>query len=114
LISWVYAELAKSCREHGARPYLLFLPKPENELNRRQSFNELAEIARSNGIGILDISDAYDSVGDLQSLWVASWDNHPNKRGHELLAEALMRVLKGPTGRELLQSSSDKPSHPTE
>lgn len=114
MIRWVYAELAKSCREHGVRPYLLFLPKPENELSRGRAYKELADIAQSQGIGVLDISDAYDSAGDLQALWVAPWDNHPNARGHQLLADALIRVLQTPAGRELLKPRDEANARPTQ
>jgi hypothetical protein len=111
LIRWVYAELAKSCRQHGARPYLLLLPKPESDPDSAQEFKEIAHIAEGNGIGVLDITDAYASAGDLQSLWVAPWDNHPNARGHKLLADAFLRELQTPAGRDLLKPRAEAKTH---
>jgi len=114
LIRWVYAQLADACRRHGVRPYLLFLPKPEYDLGREQAFKELAQIAESNGIGVLDISHAYDGERDLHSMWVAPWDNHPNVRGHQLLADEFLRVVQGPVGRELLTPAAEASPTPRE
>ena len=55
-----------------------------------------------------------DSAGDLQSLWVAPWDNHPNARGHKLLADALERAFREPIGREMLRPRSEAQIQPTQ
>jgi hypothetical protein len=110
LLRWAYGRLAESCRQHGVRPYLLFLPKPEYDFASKKAFAALAEIAEDNGIGVLDITGAYDGELDLHSLWVAPWDNHPNVRGHQLLADELLGALRGPAGRDVLSPAASAPS----
>lgn len=75
---------------------LLFLTIPRPEvldaavLERVQGMKDHVQEV---GMLTADISDAYDSVADLESLWIARWDRHPNKSAHELLAEKLYQVL---------------------
>jgi hypothetical protein len=89
---------------------LLFLPKPEYDFASKKAYEELAQIAQGYGIGILDITGAYDGELDLHSLWVAPWDNHPNVRGHQLLADELLSALQGPAGRDLLNPTAPAPA----
>ena len=44
------------------------------------------------GLPIFDLFDVYP-VAERASLRVAPWDNHPNKRGHELIADRLYEDL---------------------
>ena len=44
-------------------------------------------------IPLFDVRDTYKDVSDLEGLWIAPWDRHPNASGHELLAARVYRSL---------------------
>ena len=58
--------------------------EPEDVPNR--------EAIEAAGLPIFDLFDVYPS-SERASLRVAPWDNHPNKRGHELIADRLYAEL---------------------
>jgi hypothetical protein len=68
---------------------LIPMPKDAPGVTMRE---RVLEIARSAGFTVMDLSDVYGDV-DQRSLVVAEWDRHPNRRGHELIAERLLPAL---------------------
>jgi lysophospholipase L1-like esterase len=54
--------------------------------------DQIRQLAAENGIGLADSFAAYREylkTGDLSDL--LSWSNHPNRKGHELVARELLR-----------------------
>jgi D-alanyl-lipoteichoic acid acyltransferase DltB (MBOAT superfamily) len=93
LLDAVYAEFVARARAQGIEPIAVFLPEPEPGAAANQRIPEQMERAASAGFTVLDVSDAYADEPDLEALWVARWDRHPNARGHALLADAVHREL---------------------
>jgi D-alanyl-lipoteichoic acid acyltransferase DltB (MBOAT superfamily) len=91
----IYQRVVRACRDHGARPFALFIAQPRIESPealipiRRQ-----VEIAREAGLTTIDLLDTYAGAPDLASLWVAPWDRHPNSRGHAMLGDRMYRALR--------------------
>lgn len=70
-----------------------------------QPICELVErFARESGLPVLDLLDAFRGLPDAE-LWVSSWDQHPNARGHAVAAEALR-----PFAAELLRLPAASPA----
>ena len=67
---------------------------PETERGElRQHAEQIRRLAAEHEVGLADSLAAFDHYmecgGDLSDL--LSWSNHPNRRGHELVAEELLR-----------------------
>jgi hypothetical protein len=99
LLLWVYEQMVKECRDHGAVPMVGFirLVTHDPERDRREAAGQV-EVARRAGFHVIDMVDAYDSLPDLDAIWLAPWDHHPNAKGHRLIADRLyagiVRVLE--------------------
>jgi len=94
LLDWVFTEFVGVCKESGVEPWVMFLPRPEYRDGEQQVIQGLMARAGKAGFTVLDMSGAYDSVADFETLWIAKWDAHPNAAGHRLLAEKLYANLK--------------------
>jgi D-alanyl-lipoteichoic acid acyltransferase DltB (MBOAT superfamily) len=91
LLDWLYRELVAQGTANGTQSVFVFLP----QLERGDWEDETAEtlsLAENAGFHIIDMSDIYDGLEG--SLAIAEWDNHPNARGHELIAERLAAETK--------------------
>jgi hypothetical protein len=91
---WVDTQFVERCRKRGVVPVLMMIPHPgvnpaEVDARKRRSM----EIAAQAGMTVIDMSKAYDSV-DKKSLWITSWDSHPNAQGHRLLAEGFYEGIR--------------------
>jgi lysophospholipase L1-like esterase/D-alanyl-lipoteichoic acid acyltransferase DltB (MBOAT superfamily) len=98
VVGRVYAEFAARARARGVRPLAAFLPRPEAIRGERERIAEQMELAERAGFRVLDLSPAFGNAGDLEALWVARWDRHPNARGHRMLADALYPALRAELG----------------
>jgi lysophospholipase L1-like esterase len=56
----------------------------------RREFLRLAKAAK---LEVIDLSPAFDSVVDRNTLMLAKWDQHTNALGHRLLADKLYQGL---------------------
>jgi acyl-CoA thioesterase I len=68
----------------------LALPGPADELSQHAA--QVRDLASEYGVGLVDslaVFDRYQQAGALSDL--LSWPNHPNRRGHELVAQELLR-----------------------
>jgi hypothetical protein len=58
-------------------------------------------LARAAGLEVIDLSPAFDSVTDRNTLTIAKWDEHTSALGHRLLADklydGLVPLLFGPS-----------------
>ena len=50
------------------------------------------QLAEEAGFIVLDLSGIYKNQ-DIKSLHVAEWDDHPNGKGHQLIAARLYEAL---------------------
>jgi D-alanyl-lipoteichoic acid acyltransferase DltB (MBOAT superfamily) len=94
LLRWLYGQVAQRCRERGIVPMAGFIPHTgEITPEMRALVVRQMELAREAGLVVIDMTGAYAGA-DLQSLWIAPWDSHPNADGHRLIAEKLYDGLK--------------------
>lgn len=54
---------------------------------------EITNMVRMAGFFVISLERAYDGW-DRSPLNLAPWDNHPNAKAHELLAQQLFNKLK--------------------
>ena len=88
----VYREIVDQSRARGIVPVWIFLPQVQ-EGPWQEETPEMLRIAREAGFKIIDLGDIYKGV-DAGSIRLAEWDEHPNVRGHELIAQRLYRELE--------------------
>jgi alginate O-acetyltransferase complex protein AlgI len=91
LLSWLYEHIVTACRAQGVIPVWVFVPQIY-EGTWVEETRPALNLAREHGFLTIDLSDAYEGV-DTSSLKLAEWDEHPNARGHAILAERLYRAL---------------------
>jgi len=89
LIDWCLNHLNKKCAEKNIDFSLILFPSLDN---KTQNLNEIERLAKKNKITYYDISRAYQNY-DYDRLKIAKWDNHPNARGHKLIANALYEEI---------------------
>jgi D-alanyl-lipoteichoic acid acyltransferase DltB (MBOAT superfamily) len=98
VLSSIYRGVVEQCRAHGALPIAVFIPQPRIEGPEAMvEIRRQIELARQAGLRTIDLLDTYHGA-ELESLWVATWDRHPNARGHAMLAERLSRALQHELG----------------
>ncbi|MFC4634283.1 SGNH/GDSL hydrolase family protein [Dokdonia ponticola] len=85
IINWCLNHLKQKCSEKGIDFSLILFPSLENKTN---NLNNIEQLIKKNKIHYYDIRDAYLNY-DHDLLKIAEWDNHPNTKGHELIANAL-------------------------
>lgn len=92
LLRRLYRRFADDVRAHGARPVFVFLQVP-TDTEKTQDVQGVYSILAETGVPVLDLWGAFDSVPDRKSLWITSWDDHTNAKGHALIAERLYQQL---------------------
>ncbi len=92
LLGWAYSAIANDCRDIGAMPVWVFLPRL-NEQASAPAIRQLFELAKEAGFEILDLTGVYDGV-DVDSIRIAEQDAHPNRQGHEMIAERLYEAIR--------------------
>jgi D-alanyl-lipoteichoic acid acyltransferase DltB (MBOAT superfamily) len=91
LLGATYGQIVARTRSQGAVPVLVFLPQVRAGTWQEET-PEILRIARAAGFIVLDLSDVFAGE-DLEAIRVAEWDDHPNAKGHRLLAERLYADL---------------------
>lgn len=104
LLTWALRKIVEISKSHGIRPVFVLLPEvslakdPGPDLRR----------AEEAGFTVLNLFNVYDGA-DQKSLWVSEWDNHPNVKGHQLIADRLYNEIRSrrlipidtpPTGKQ--------------
>jgi aryl-alcohol dehydrogenase-like predicted oxidoreductase len=86
----------------------MFLPQVREGAWQEETAETL-RVAESAGFVIIDMADVYKGQ-DIAAIRLAEWDDHPNRRGHELIASRLYDELQ--KKREtILQSVSRAPKN---
>ncbi len=99
LLSAVYRTIVEECRGHGIVPVWIYLPVPNADGEKLAE--KLIPIATTSGFIVCDLSDWSQSQAGL----FPSKEPHPNARGHQLIADALMRMVQSnPSTLPLTQS----------
>jgi alginate O-acetyltransferase complex protein AlgI len=93
IVSWLYREMARLCRERRAVPILAFLPQTYTGVWEQEA-EEVLRRAQEAGFVILDLRGVFRGH-DLVSLRLAEWDAHPNAKGHQIMAAGLYEAIIG-------------------
>jgi hypothetical protein len=89
----------------------MYLPMPQRE-EPREELEPLFQWARDAGMETIDLSQMWRGQ-DVAALQVAPWDRHPNREGHQLIAERVYEVLSAPGMLELRQPVSTQAGEDT-
>ena len=91
VLAATYAGIVSRIRAAGAMPVLVFLPQVRAGTWEEETPETLA-IASKAGFVVIDLSDVF-SGQSLETIRVADWDDHPNAKGHRLVAERLYAAV---------------------
>jgi D-alanyl-lipoteichoic acid acyltransferase DltB (MBOAT superfamily) len=92
ILSWIYNRVAEQTRAKGALAVLVFLPQVR-EGTWQEETPETLRAAESAGFVVIDMANVYKGQ-DVATIRLAEWDDHPNRRGHELIASRLYDELQ--------------------
>ncbi|MCL5288117.1 MAG: SGNH/GDSL hydrolase family protein [Acidobacteria bacterium] len=93
-IRWVIGEIKSSVERSGAKVILYLVPSVSDSRLTRSGFQGIPEIASEYGLPLLDLTDTFEHIEDLEVLRIGGRDRHPNERGHRLLYENLYRKIQ--------------------
>jgi hypothetical protein len=92
ILSWIYRRIADESRVRGIVPVFVFLPQVYEGAWQDET-PETLRIAEAAGFVVVNLSEIYRNQ-DINALRIAEWDNHPNARGHQLIANRLYVELQ--------------------
>lgn len=91
------AELARQARDGGFRVLVVTFPMPlalEREYPRSSYPSRVHQLASASGLPWLDLAPTFrEAYRGHDSLFIPYDGDHPNARGHDRAAEAIVRVL---------------------
>ena len=90
-LSWVYRRIVDVCKEHGIMPVWVFVPLVGEDTNTPE-VDALHRMAEEAGFVTWSLRDIYEPF-EKAEICLAEWDEHPNRKGHELIAAGLYRLL---------------------
>jgi hypothetical protein len=115
MYEWTFRRFAKECKERGIHPLIVYRPEPVDLEGWESSRSEMIHLARAAGVEVIDLTGAFDSVTDRDTLILAKWDHHTNALGHRLLAnklyERLVATLGGAPRQEAATTNTAKPTN---
>lgn len=91
IIHWAYFTISHSCTEKGVTPVWIYLPGIDDPMDATE-LQDIEKMARHSGFLTLSMEGIYKNH-ILDSLKLSPWDNHPNVKGHEIIAEDLVKDL---------------------
>jgi hypothetical protein len=101
VLAAVYGGIVERCRISGCFPILVYLPQVTDGPWQEET-PEMLRIAEAAGFRIVNLAQIYKNT-DRASLRLAEWDEHPNARAHELIAQRLYEELQK-SGEVLFQA----------
>jgi D-alanyl-lipoteichoic acid acyltransferase DltB (MBOAT superfamily) len=96
ILAWIYRRIVEESRTRGIIPVFVFLPQVYEGAWQDET-PETLRIAEAAGFVLIDLSEMYKNE-DIKSMRIAEWDNHPNTRGHQLIATRLYEALRAKQG----------------
>jgi len=92
ILSAVYRRVVETSRARGILPVWVFLPQVR-EGSWQEETPEMLRLAEGAGFVVLDLGDVFKGQ-DVAAIRLAEWDEHPNARGHRLMAAQLYESLQ--------------------
>jgi hypothetical protein len=92
ITQWGYQQILEFCRQQGAVPIWAFLPSiDDNEVAGED--RELECLVAQMGFHTLNLFQ-WQNRQAAAELQIAPWDNHPNAKGHRLIAVEFLQQLR--------------------
>jgi len=91
LLASTYRHIAAQIRAADAVPVFVFLPQVRAGTWQEET-PETLRTASAAGFIVIDLSDVYAGQ-DLAAIRLADWDDHPNGKGHRLIADRLYAAV---------------------
>jgi D-alanyl-lipoteichoic acid acyltransferase DltB (MBOAT superfamily) len=88
----VYRHIREECRKRGIVAVWVFVPQVR-EGAWEGELPEMLRTATAAGFVIVDLADVFKGER-VEAIRLAEWDEHPNGRGHRLIAERLYAALQ--------------------
>lgn len=92
LLGAVYAELARRCRERGITPVWIYLPRLSESADA-ETVARLHELARESAFHTISLDRVFSGCAESE-IRLREFDLHPNARGHETIAAALLDAIR--------------------
>jgi D-alanyl-lipoteichoic acid acyltransferase DltB (MBOAT superfamily) len=92
ILSWIYGDLVKRSKMNGIVPVFVFVPQVR-EGTWQEETPEILEIASRAGFHVVNLAEMYKGQ-DINAIRIGEWDDHPNVRGHQLIAARLYDALQ--------------------
>jgi hypothetical protein len=93
LVESSYSYLADICKKEGIIPMYIIWPRSSDELINLTEIENITSKVKELGYLVLDLRQALIGF-DSGELYLASFDRHPNKLAHRLIAEEIIRQLR--------------------
>lgn len=92
-----FAKLGVFCRERNIPVYVLLTPELHT-LGAQYEFGDIhakiRELCLANGFGCLELADAFSEKEDPRLYWASPTDDHPNGKGHGVMAAKIDETLR--------------------
>lgn len=92
ILSGIYRHIAEECRRRGIVAVWIFLPQVREGAWQEETPGML-RLAEAVGFAMVSLADIYKNE-DIAAIRLAEWDEHPNARGHRLIADRLYAALQ--------------------
>ena len=92
ILGFTYRRIVEETRRRGAVPVWIYLPLMSEGTWQEES-PDMLDAAQAAGFLVIDLSGMFKDQ-DVSGLRLAEWDEHPNVRGHELIASRLFEALR--------------------
>jgi hypothetical protein len=92
ILSAVYRRVVETSRARGIVPIWVFQPQVREGPWQAET-PVMQRLAEEAGFVIVSLADVYKGE-DVAAIRLAEWDEHPNARGHRLMADLLYELLQ--------------------
>jgi len=97
LHDWGMDQILKVCKEDGILPIMVYIQALGDDPMKTENL-ELKAKAEAKGFYFIDLYDIFNDVDHLE-MATASYDMHPNEKGHDRIAQRLFEIFQ--TDQEL-------------
>ncbi|MGH8177977.1 MAG: SGNH/GDSL hydrolase family protein [Steroidobacter sp.] len=107
ILAWLYNTLVQKSHERGVMPVWIFVPQSRGG-DWVEETAPAERIATQAGFKTVNMSEVFVDT-PIEQIRLAEWDEHPNKLGHRMLADALLKELTredSPTAQAIAQKGT--------
>ena len=94
LLRWGFDRMARLCDEAGVPVILVLIPDFGEPPGGHRNIRSVVDLGKEHGFEVINLYESLRDFPDTSALKLAPWDNHPNVRGHRLIADETYRRLR--------------------